>query len=152
VEPKLARFVREQPENSLANYFYAMALMKSSDSPANQQLLQQATALLTKAVTIDPKYGDAYLQLGILSLAQHDVQGAISFYRKAIAADPQLGEAHYRLGMAYDRIGESAEAKKEFELHEEIEKRQADLIERQRREVKQFLVVLEGRPANLSAP
>ncbi len=32
----------------------------------------------------------------------------------------------------------------EFQLHDEIEKLQAAAVERQRREVKQFLVVLEG--------
>jgi tetratricopeptide (TPR) repeat protein len=102
--------------------------------------------LLNKAVTIDPKCGDAYLQLGILSASQHQLEKAIGFYTKAIAVDPQLGEAHYRLGVAYDRIGSPEKAKQEFQLHDEIEKLQAVAVERQRREVKQFLVVLQGQP------
>jgi hypothetical protein len=43
--------------------------------------------------------------------------------------------------VAYDRIGEPAKAKREFQLHDEIQKREAEAVERQRREVKQFLVV-----------
>jgi len=146
VEQKLARFVQLQPENALANYLYAMAILKRQQQPADPQSLQQAQTLLTKAVTIDPKCGDAYLQLGILSSSGRDLQKAIGFYTKAIEANPQLGDAHYRLGVAYDRVGETAKARQEFQLHDEIEKQQAAAIESQRREVKQFLVVLQGQP------
>ncbi len=152
VEQKLARFVQEQPENSLANYFYAMAILKRQQQSADKQTVQEAERLLTKAVTIDRKCGDAYLQLGILSASQRNFEKAIGFYTKAIEADPQLGEAHYRLGVAYDRIGEPAKAKQEFQLHDEIKKQQAEAIERQRREVKQFLVVLPEQPAHPPTP
>ncbi len=146
IGPKLARFVREQPENALANYLYAMALWKRQEQSADPRALQQVETLLTKAVTIDAKCGDAYLQLGVLYFSQHGFAKAIGSYTKAIEVNPQLGEAHYRLGVAYDRIGEPAKAKQEFQLHDEIEKQQAATIERQRREVKQFSVVLPGQP------
>jgi tetratricopeptide (TPR) repeat protein len=147
IEPRLARFVKQQPGNSLANYFYAMAIWKRQQQPMDQYTLQQVETLLTKAVAIDPKCGDAYLQLGILSSSQHNFQKAIGLYTKAIEVDPQLGEAHYRLGVAYDHSGSPEKAKQEFQLHDEIEKQQAAAVERQRREVKQFLVVLQGQPA-----
>jgi tetratricopeptide (TPR) repeat protein len=147
IEPRLARFVQQQPGNSLANYFYAMAIWKQQPPPMNHESAQQVETLLAKAVVIDPKCGDAYLQLGILSSSQHNFETAIGYYTKAIEVDPQLGEAHYRLGVAYDRIGSPEKAKQEFQLHDEIEKLQAAAVERQRREVKQFLVVLEGQPA-----
>ena len=148
VEPRLARFVRQQPENAQANYLYAMAIWKRHPQPIDPQELRQVESLLTKAVAIDPKCGDAYLQLGILSASRQHVEEAIGFYAKAVEANPQLGEAHYRLGVAYDRVGETAKAKQEFQLHDQIEKEQADAVERQRKEVKQFLVVLQGQPAN----
>jgi hypothetical protein len=47
--------------------------------------------------------------------------------------------------VAYDRSGETEKAKQEFRLHDEIEKQQADAVERQRRDIKQFLVVLQGQ-------
>jgi tetratricopeptide (TPR) repeat protein len=142
VAPKLAWLVKEQPQNSQANYLYAMAILKTPDPGA----LQQAETLLNRAVTIDPKCADAFLQLGILSASQHQTEKAIGYYTRAIDAQPQLGEAHYRLGVAYDRIGEAEKAQQEFQLHDQIEKQQAATVERQRREVKQFLVVLEGQP------
>jgi tetratricopeptide (TPR) repeat protein len=138
VEPKLARFVQQQPGSSVANYLYAMSILKH---PPDSQAVQQAEALLTKAVTIDYKCSEAYLQLGIISASQRYFDKAIGFYTKAIEADPQLADAHYRLGVAYDRTGQPAKAKQEFQLHDQIKQQQAEATERQRREVKQFLVV-----------
>jgi tetratricopeptide (TPR) repeat protein len=148
VEQRLARFLHEQPGNSLANYFYAMAILKSQQQSADGKSAVEAERLLTKAVTIDRKCADAYLQLGILSASERNFEKAIGYYREAINANPELGDAHYRLGVAYDRIGESAKAKQEFQLHDEIQKRDAEAIERQRREIKQFLVVLPDQSAH----
>jgi tetratricopeptide (TPR) repeat protein len=148
VEQKLARFVQQQSENPLANYLYAMAVWKRQEQSADHRDLQQVETLLTRAVTIDPNCVDAYLQLGILYSSQHKYEKAIGFYSKAIGVDPQLGEAHYRLGVAYDRTGKSANAKREFLLHDDIEKQHAAAVERQRREIKQFLVVLQGQPTH----
>jgi tetratricopeptide (TPR) repeat protein len=148
VEPKLARFVQQQPESSIANYLYAMSILKHQERLPDKQAVQQAEALLTKAVTIDSKCSEGYLQLGILSASQRDFDKAIAFYTKAIEADPQLADAHYRLGVAYDRTAQSAKAKQEFQLHDQIKQQQAEATERQRREVKQFLIVQSGETAN----
>lgn len=148
VEPRLARFVQRQPDNSLANYLYAMAIWKRQPQPLDQLAAQQVETLLTKAVTIDTKCADAYLQLGILYSSQSNVGKAIAFYLKAIDANSQLAEAHYRLAVAYDRTGEHAKATQEFQLHDEIKKAEADAIERHRREIKQFLVDVPVQPAH----
>jgi tetratricopeptide (TPR) repeat protein len=146
VESKLMRFVQEQPGDARANYYYAMAIWKQQKGAENPQDMQQVENLLTKATAADPKYDEAYLQLGNLYAAQRNSDKAIHFYSMAIEVNPQLGEAHYRLGVAYERNGESVKAKQEFKLHDEIEKEQAAAVERQRQEVKQFLVVLQGKP------
>jgi len=146
VEPKLARFLEIQPNSALANYLYGMALWKRQELQPDQVALQKVETLLTKAVTIDRNCGDAYLRLGILYASQHRYEQAIGLYKRAIEIDAQSGEAHYRLGVAYDRTGEPAKAKTEFVLHDEIEKQKAAAVERQRREIKQFLIVLEGQP------
>jgi tetratricopeptide (TPR) repeat protein len=140
VGQRLARFVELQPGNSLANYYDAMAIWKGQAQPADQQVLQQVETLLNNAVTIDAKCGEAYLQLGILYYSRRNFEKAIDYYTKAIAAEPELVDAHYRLAVAYDRIGETAKARQQFQLHDEVKKQQAAEIERQRREVKQFLV------------
>jgi tetratricopeptide (TPR) repeat protein len=148
VEQKLARFLQKQPDSALANYLYAMAVWKRQELQPDPLALQQVETLLTKAVKIDGNCVDAYLQLGILYSSQHNYEKAIGSYTKAIELDTQLGEAHYRLGVAYDRTGEPTKAKAEFVLHDEIEKQNAAAVERQRREIKQFLVVLQGQPTH----
>jgi tetratricopeptide (TPR) repeat protein len=146
VEPRLARFVQQQPGNAAANYDYAMTLWKRGSLQPDDETRQRVETLLKRAVALDPKCAVAYLQLGLLRSSQHQAQEAIEYYRKAIDADSQLSEAHYRLAVAYDRLGMAEKAKQEFALHDQLEKAQAAAVERQRREVKQFLVVLEDQP------
>lgn len=150
VDQKLARFVELHPEDPLANYYYAMTIWKQKGQPIDEATLQRVEELLTKAVTIDPQCGEAYLQLGVLESTRQDYAKAIGYYTKAIQANPQLSNAHYRLGVAYDRVGDKESAKKEFQLHDEIEKQQAALVDKQRREVKQFLVVVNGKTTDSS--
>jgi len=147
VEPKLAHFVRQQPGSSLANYLYAMSILKHQ-KPTDTQAVQQAEVLLRKAVTLDPKCSEAYLQLGILAASQRDYDKAIGLYTHAIQADPQLADAHYRLGVAYDRTGQPAKAKQELQLHDRIKQQQAEETERQRREIKQFVIRQPGESAH----
>lgn len=151
VEPRLQLFAQQQPENARANFYFAMAKwrrQKASEDPAD---LQPVESLLEKAVKLDAAYDEAWLQLGILYFVEHNFAKAIACYAKASEANPQLSEAHYRLGIAYERTGERAKAKQEFQLHDEFEKQQAAVVERQRRETKQFMVVLAQQPAHPSA-
>ena len=147
VPEKLARYMQLEPETPLANYFYAMAIWKQH-APLDSEMTRKVQGLLTKTVTLDPKCGDAYLQLGNLRSTQQDYRRAIDFYEKAIKANPRSSEAHYRLGMAYDRVGDKVKARQEFQIHDEIEKKQAKQIDRQRREVKQFVVTTSEKPAS----
>jgi tetratricopeptide (TPR) repeat protein len=144
VEPKLARFLHQQPENSTANYLYAMSILKTLEQAPDKQEEQKAEGVLLKAVALDSKCSGAYLQLGVIAASQRLFDKAIDFYGKAIETDPQLADAHYRLGVAYERIGQPAKAKQEFLLHDQIERQQADVVDKQRREVKQFTMVQAG--------
>jgi tetratricopeptide (TPR) repeat protein len=148
VELKLERFAQQQPGNAFASYYYGMAIWKRQTSSGNSPELQPVETLLTRAVTIDPNFDDAWLQLGILSSGAGDYEKAIGFYAKAIAINPQSSAAHYRLGLAYKRIGDPAKAKPELLLYDELAKQQAAETERQRREIKQFLVILKVQPAS----
>jgi len=151
-EERLARFVREQPGNTLANYYYGLTLWKRDRGTENSAGLQQAEALFEKAAVIDPKFGEAYLQLGILHSGRGGSEQAISDYKKAIAVSPQLSEPHYRLGLAYRRAREEEKAEQEFLLYEQIEKAEIAAMESQRRELRQFLIILKDQPAASSPP
>lgn len=146
-EQKLARFAQEQPGNALANYYYAISLWKREKGSGKPAGFKQAEALLEKAVAIDPKLDEAYLQLGVLHSTRGDFEQALRDYKKAIELNPSLGEAHRQLALAYQRMGEKAKALQEFEAYEQAEKAEAAETERQQRELRQFLIILKDQPA-----
>lgn len=141
VESRLERFAGEHPESALANYLYAMAILKREQLLTNAQAIQQAQMLLEKAAALNPSYGEAYLQLGIIAYSKHNITQAIGYYKQAIAAKPRLADSYFRLGVAYDRLGKPEDARREFQLHEELEKQEAAAVDAQRRKIKQFMIV-----------
>ena len=53
-----------------------------------------------KAIELDPKYADAYNNLGNALRGQKKLDEAIAAYRKAIELDPKYANAHNNLAMA----------------------------------------------------
>ena len=144
IEKRLQRFVKLQPKNALANYYYAMAYWKQHRKALDAATVEHVESFLNRAVEDDPSCSSAYLQMGVILASLSDFRKASDFYQKAIEADSLSSEAHYRLGVAYDRLGEKDKAAKEFQVHDELEKQQAAAVEQQRREIKQFLVLVGG--------
>jgi tetratricopeptide (TPR) repeat protein len=142
---RLGRFVRIQPQNALANYYYAVSLWKRRKSPEDVEDLPLVKSLLEKAVQLDPKLGLGYLQLGVLYSERKDFSHAISAYQQAVEATPRLEEAHYRLAQAYRQAGETSKAQAELRLYTEISKERAAEVERQRHELQQFVYQLRDR-------
>ncbi len=148
---RLARFVKLQPENALAHYYYAVNLWKRRKGPDDSGSLAQVESLLKKAVALDPALGAGYLQLGVLYSEQKDFARSVSAYQDAIKASPQLEEAHYRLAQAYKRTGEKVKAEQELQLYNQISKKKDEEVERERRESRQFVFTLRG-PGSGSQP
>ena len=164
---RFARFAQLQPDNALANYYYAVSLWKqwgkqsagSVDSDTERSA--RVESLLQKAVHLDPKLGAAYLQLGILYSQRADFSRAISAYQKAIevtvspdeassqVATPQLdetlAEAHYRLAQAYLRTGDKAKGQEQLQLHDQLAKKTKEDAERGRREIQEFVIALRSK-------
>jgi tetratricopeptide (TPR) repeat protein len=149
---RLERFVRLQPGNALASYYYAVSVWKRRrKSPEDGKNVAEVEALLEKAIQLDPTLGLAHLQLGILYSERKEFSNAVAAYQRAIQATPSLEEAHYRLAQAYRQTGETSKAQAELKLYEEISNEKAAEIERQRHEVQQFVYQLR-EPATSSKP
>jgi len=168
---RLERFAELQPDNALANYYYAVSLWKQSasavatgrDNEGDHERANDRSAhvesLLQKAVHLDPKLGAAYLQLGILYSQRKDFSRAISAYQKAIKVSPEavspeqatpeinetLEVAHYRLAQAYLRTGDKTRAQEELQLHDKLAKKTKEKTERERREIQQFVISLQNK-------
>jgi tetratricopeptide (TPR) repeat protein len=150
---RLARFAQLRPDNALANYYYAVALAKqppeSLDGDADNS--SHVESLLQKALHLDPKLAAAYLQLGILYSQRADFAQAISAYKNAIEVsgkdDEVLQTAHYRLGQAYLRIGEKTKAQEELQLHDKVSNKTKEDTNRARRQIQEFVISLQNKPA-----
>jgi tetratricopeptide (TPR) repeat protein len=143
IAQRLQRFATLQPQNALANYYYAVSLWKARSSVAGDNALAQTESLLMKSTQLDPKLGEAYLQLGVVYAEEKETSKAVSAYERAIAATPDLAEAHYRLAQSYRQAGEPSKAKAELQQYEKISKEKAEETETERRQIQQFVYQLQ---------
>jgi len=148
VVQRLERFAKRQPENALANYYYAVSLSKQQQSTQDKESSAKVESLLQKAIHLDPKFAAAHLQLGILYSEQNRLPNAISEYEKAIEADPKLEAAHYRLAQAYRQTGNKSKAQRELRRFEELSKEGDQQAEHERHEIQQFVYTLQGRTSS----
>jgi tetratricopeptide (TPR) repeat protein len=151
VGDKLARFVHNQPNSALGNFYYAVSLWKRR-TPVRDSDSQRVESLLRNAVAVDPKLAPAYVQLGIVYSAHGDLDNARVAFDEAIAIDPDLPEAHFRLGQTYKRLGNLPKANEQFQAFEQITKNDAAAVEKKRREVRQFVIVLKNQSEPSSGP
>ena len=151
IAKRLARFAQLRPQDAHANYYYALNLWKQSQAKGKSGNLPQVVSLLQKAARLDPAFGDAYLQLGILYAQQKQYPEAISSYQQAIAASPQLPDAHYRLAQAYMRTGDQRKARAELQLYDQLAKEKAQQAESERSHMQQFVYTLRT-PTSASQP
>jgi tetratricopeptide (TPR) repeat protein len=143
-EQRLARFAQTHTQNAMANYYYAVALLKPRHA-SDAEATSKAEALLLKATNIDANLAEARLQLGILYAARNEFPAAISAFERAIHLNPSLPEAHYRLARVLRSAGEEARAQTEIQAYRDTEKSQAAEFYRERRELKQFMIVLKDQ-------
>lgn len=146
---RLKRFSVLQPENAKANYYYAVGLAKESQGAQDLELVE---SLLKRAIKLDPRFGDAYLQLGILYAGQKEYPKAITAYEKAIEYTPFPEQAHFRLAQVYRHTGEQQKAHKEIELYNQAAKEKTNEAERDRHEIVQFVYTLRGQSTPAQAP
>lgn len=143
---KLASFAKDRPDSAVANYYYGLILWKRARGASDVAELRRARELVEKAVTLAPTFAEGYLQLGIIDAERGEFAKAVDEYKKAVEVNPGMGEAHFRLGQLYKRMGEREKAEREFAAYKEMEKQETAARERERREMQQFLVILENKP------
>jgi len=77
--------------------------------------INEATLLLTKVITKDPKNPDALTALGDNWLEQNVYETAVEYYKKALVINPKLAKAHYMMGIALLKDKKKNEAAAAFE-------------------------------------
>ncbi len=105
--PPLQKFIAEKPDLAYAHFQLAFAYT-SLKRPA------EARTEYERAIELDPKFYEAYLNLGTL-LLDSDPKAAVSPLRKAVDLQPAQNHSRYLLAVALDRSGEDSAAAEEFQ-------------------------------------
>jgi arylsulfatase A-like enzyme/Flp pilus assembly protein TadD len=77
--------------------------------------VDDATRAFERAVRIKPDFARAYEALGEVYLYQKRPQEAATALERAVQIEPGFTKAHYNLGRAFEALGESAKAEREFD-------------------------------------
>jgi tetratricopeptide (TPR) repeat protein len=136
---RFRHYAELEPQNALAQYYYAVSLWKGKRSEATHIDYPLIESLLQKSIALDGTLAEAHLQLGILYSDQHEY--AISFpeYTRALELDPNLPDAHYRLGQYYVHVGQKDQAQQEFQTFQQLQAHHQAEIDKERAEVRQFV-------------
>ena len=123
ITTRLARFVKAQPRNAMAHFYYALSLWKGQPGALSRADAQRVETLLRRATALDGKLVKGFVELGILLSDQGRYTEAIPELRRAIELQPDLAQAHYRLAQAYQRTGQQALAEKELDIFRRLTKK-----------------------------
>ena len=102
------KYLTQKPDDAAAHFDlgYVYTAQKQRD---------KAVMEYRKAVVLDPKMAQAYLNLGI-SLLEDNPKGAIAPLRKATELNYDYAQGHYLLGTAEERAGQPTDAVKEYTI------------------------------------
>lgn len=149
---RFRHFAELQPRNGHAQYYYAMSMWKGKRAQDPSVDLHEVEALLKKSIALDPSLAEAQLQLGNLYSDQSHYAEAIPFYKRAIALNSDLADAHYRLGQAYVRTNHKELAQPELALYQQLRAQHLADLDKQRAEVRQFVLSSKESAPPANAP
>ena len=147
---RFRRYSELEPNNALAQYYYAVSLWKGKRSQANSINYSLVESLLQKAVSLDGTLAEAHLQLGILYAEQHEYAKSLPEYTRAVELNAGLADAHYRLGQYYVHAGQKDRAQQEFQTFQQLQAHHQAEVDKERAEVRQF--VYSSNSASASKP
>lgn len=140
-------YAEREPNNALAQYYYAVSLWKGKRVEDPGTSLPTVEALLRRAIALDDSLAPAHLQLGDLLSDQRRYEQAVPQYQRALELDPTLSDGYYRLGIDYVHTGDREKAQKEFAVYQKLRAEHLAESEKERAEVQQFVYSEKGQTA-----
>lgn len=128
-----------QPNNALAQYYYAISLWKGRRIEGSGLDLQKIEALLKRSIELDGKLPEPHTQLGRLYADRKDYAQSIAEYQRSLELNPNQPDAHYRLGTDLVRLGQKDRAQAEFDIYQKQRAQHMADLDKERAEVQQFV-------------
>jgi tetratricopeptide (TPR) repeat protein len=150
VVQRFRRYAELQPNNALAQYYYAVSLWKGKRVENSNVDPGSVEALLKRAIALDDSLADAHVQLGNLYADQRQYEKSIPEYQHALELDPDLADAHYRLATDLVHTGQKESAQKEFAIYQKLRAVHLAEVQKEHEEVRQF--VYSEQTANTERP
>lgn len=135
---RMQRFVKLQPKNALAYYYFAISLIAASRDQNLKPDYEKIEALLTRAIALGPASYEPHLQLATIYADQQKYDEAVTEYVDAISLQPNAPEPHYRLAQAYTRMGDKTRGEKELQRYQFLQAQMAAKNKREQREIQEF--------------
>jgi predicted Zn-dependent protease len=134
---EIYNFAERHPGNAVTTTYAAVAIMHE---PTEKHDLDKAGTLLHAAIAADPKYAEAWFQMGALEQVQLHWKESAAALEQSIALRPTFAEAHYRLSRAYAHLGRREEAQREIALHQTYSQQAKDSLNARMQEVMTFIL------------
>jgi tetratricopeptide (TPR) repeat protein len=144
---RFKRYATLEPNNALAQYYYAMSLWKGKQAAGSGLNFEEVESLLKKSIALDGSIAEAHMQLGNLYADQRHFERSIPEYVRALELNPNLSDAHYRLGTDYVHTGQKDRAQAEFAIYQKLRAQHMAEIDKERAEVQLFIYSSKGAPA-----
>lgn len=133
-----------EPNNALAQYYYAMSLWKGKRADDASADLSFVESLLKRAIALNDALPEPHMRLGILYADRHEYEKSIPEFERALQLSPNLPDAHYRLGTALVHTGQKDRAQAEFAVYQKQRAEHLAELDKERAEVQQFVISSRG--------
>lgn len=104
----LDKAIAKNPKDAQAHYYLGVA--RSSSESASEAELKLAIGSFEKAISLDSKLIDAYVNLSAIELAVKDAAGALATAEKGLSHAPKQPDLALNRALALETLGKSAEA------------------------------------------
>jgi tetratricopeptide (TPR) repeat protein len=139
VVQRFRRYAELQPNNALAQYYYAVSLWKGKRTENSSIDPASVEALLKKSIALDGTFADARMQLGDFYADEREYEKSIPEYRRALELNPNLSDAHYRLATDLVHTGQKENAQKEFAIYQSLRAEHLAEVQKEHDQVRQFV-------------
>ena len=88
--------------------------------------MQEALASFDRALEIRPNYAEALNNRGVALRTQGKIDEAVKMLHTVLASDPDNQDAHYLLFGLYRDAGQTAEARRELQIFQELKRKDTE--------------------------